>query len=66
MTLFINKKKARKLGEAYLQHMLKEGLSHVVTHMEVRPHVNLNRDGSAEHCYRVATFNRFGSFAGYL
>jgi hypothetical protein len=66
MQLFITPKKARKIGEAYLSHMRKEGLGQVVSSMEVRPHVHLNRDGSADHCYRVATFNRFGTFAGWL
>ena len=63
VSLFISPKKAAKAGEKAVMKHARRGRPVVA---RVQPHIHLNRDGSADHGYRVALHSPGGTFCGWV
>lgn len=61
--LFISPAKARRAGEHAVVKLARRGRPAI---FDVQPHMHLNRDGSADHGYRVALFSPGGTRLGWV
>lgn len=57
MTVYITRSRAHTIATGLL--------SRAIASFRVEPFVQLHRDGSASHGYRVALFSRLGNFEGW-